>query len=127
MKILVVDDEAVMRNLLKRLLERKGFAVTVVESGKEALGRVQSELFDLVFLDVVMPKPDGLEVLKRLKKLRPEARVVMMTGYSVEEKVSAAVSAGAFDCLYKPFNFMDIEKIITRLEKEKPVGASRNR
>ncbi len=121
MKILVVDDEKVMRDLFTRVLNLKGYQVTTAESGKEAVEKVKEKEFDIAFIafvDVVMPDMDGVETVKAIKNINPNVHVVMMTGFAVEDKIKEAMQAGAMDYLYKPFDIMEIMTVIGKVEKK---------
>jgi two-component system, chemotaxis family, chemotaxis protein CheY len=117
MKVLVADDEAVMRDLFTQVLKVKGHDVVHAEDGKAAAEKDKKEHFDVIFMDIIMPRLDGVEALKEIKKNRPDATVVMMTGFSVEEKLREAMAIGAFDFLYKPFNIVEIIGILDKLRK----------
>ncbi len=99
-RILVVDDEKVIRDLFTRVLRAQDVQVTTVESGEEAVDKIRKEPFDVVFLDMVMPGMDGLETFKVLKQIKPEIAIVMMTGFAVEHKIKEALSLDSFDYLY---------------------------
>ncbi|HEA47257.1 MAG TPA: response regulator [bacterium] len=116
LRILVVDDEAVIRDLLKRILETKGHQVTMVKDGSEALDKIKEEPFDVIFLDIVMPGIGGLKACQTIETINPEIKIVMMTGYGteVEEEIEKALKAGAYECLYKPFT---IQELLDTLEK----------
>lgn len=118
MKILVVDDEQVMRDLFTRVLKLKGYIVTTVESGKEAVERVKEEEFDTTFIDVVMPEMDGVETFKAIKEVNPKVHGVMMTAFAVEDKIKEAMQEGAIDYLYKPFDIAEIMTVIGKVEKK---------
>ena len=118
LKILVVDDEQVMRDLFTRVLKLKGYTVTTVESGKEALKKIKEEEFDIAFVDIVMPEMDGVETFRAMKKANPKVHVVMMTGFAVEDKIKAAMQNGAIDYLYKPFDIVEIMTVIGKVEKK---------
>jgi len=79
-KILVADDEVVIRDLFKRILETKGHQVVTTKDGSEALDKVKEEPFDIIFLDIVMPGIGGLKACQTIEKINPEAKIVMMTG-----------------------------------------------
>lgn len=117
-RILVVDDEDSIRSIFRRFLKMKGFMVDEAKSGAEAIEKVKAETYDLVFLDIIMKKMDGLETFKELIKVKPSICVVMMTGFAVEEKVREAMKLGAFDYLYKPFDLNEIMAAITKVEKK---------
>ncbi|MBA7650593.1 Response regulator receiver protein [subsurface metagenome] len=114
--ILIVDDNASLCQTMSFILGRKGYAVTTARDGLEALARVKKRPFDMVFLDVKMPLMDGVETYKRIKKVRPQAVVVMMTAYAVEDLVQEALQEGAYDIIYKP---LDIEKVLALIERAK--------
>jgi heterodisulfide reductase subunit A len=103
-RILVVDDELIVRDSLKEWLEEDGFQVDTAGSGAEALEKVSREAHHLMLLDIKMPGMDGVEVLKQAKETRPELPVVMMTAYATVETAVEAMKIGALDYLMKPFN-----------------------
>ena len=115
-KILVADDEVVIRNLFKRLLETKGHQVVTAKDGSEALDKIKEEPFDIIFLDIVMPGIGGLKACQTIEKINPEAKIVMMTGYGAEaeEEIEKSLRAGAYECLHKPFT---IKELLDTLEK----------
>jgi response regulator NasT len=108
MKILVAEDEAIIRLDLRDLLERAGFTVCAeAQDGEEAVELARSEQPDLAILDVKMPRLDGIEAAKRIIDERP-IPIVMLTAYSQDELVSRAVEAGVFGYLVKPFREADL-------------------
>ncbi len=112
-KVLVVDDEQIVRDFLLRLLTLKSAIVKIVEDGFRAIEIVRQEKFDIVFLDVKMPQMNGLETFRELKKIDPQAKYVMMTGYAVDELLEQAEQEGAAHSIRKPF---DIDQINSLLE-----------
>jgi len=112
--ILVVDDQFADRETLKGILEDKGYRVATARDGAEAIEMVKSRHYDIIFLDVRLPGMDGVETFERVKKIDPQATVIMMTGYTEEDLVKRAVSEGAYTCIYKPF---DMEKVIGLVEE----------
>jgi len=111
--VLVVDDHGADRETLKIILEEKGYRVATAADGTEAIAMVKSRHYDIIFLDVRLPDMTGFETFERMKKIDPQATVIMMTGYAEEELIQSAVGAGAYAYLYKPF---DMEKVITLVE-----------
>ena len=108
MKILVAEDEAIIRLDLRDLLERAGFTVCAeAQDGEEAVELARREQPDLAILDVKMPRLDGIEAAKRILDERP-IPIVMLTAYSQDELVSRAVEAGVFGYLVKPFREADL-------------------
>ena len=117
-KILVVDDEAVIREGIRRILEKEGYQVEPKSSGRVALERLQEEDFDLVITDLKMPGMGGLELLKAIRILQPNVPVILITGYSTVETAVEAIKNGAFDYLAKPFTPVQItEKAQKALEQ----------
>jgi CheY-like chemotaxis protein len=102
-KVLVIDDEPVAANAVRRTLTRRGFRVDEAFSGREALNRILSEMYDLVLLDMKMPDTNGLELLPTIKKHRPKLPVVMVTGYASIDTAVEAIQRGASDYVAKPF------------------------
>lgn len=111
-KILIVDDEKSMRDVLAIMLTRAGYAVTEAADGEEAIGHIQKDIFDLVITDLRMPKIDGLDVLKAVKDASPGTVVLMMTAYASPESAVEAMKRGAFDYVTKPFQIDEVQLII---------------
>ncbi len=103
-RILVVDDELIVRDSLKEWLEEEGFTVDMAESGPDALGRLAEKPYHLMLLDIKMPGMDGVEVLQKAKADFPDLTVVMMTAYATVETAVEAMKIGALDYLVKPFD-----------------------
>ncbi|MGH3071013.1 MAG: response regulator [Gaiellaceae bacterium] len=104
-RILVVDDERVVRELTVEILRRSGYRPEGVPSARHALELLDEEPFDLVVSDVVMPEMTGVELLYELRARRHDLPVVLMTGGSQEpERTSNAINVGATTLLYKPFS-----------------------
>jgi two-component system nitrogen regulation response regulator NtrX len=112
--ILIVDDERAIQSSLRGVLEDEGYRVATVGSGAEALGRVTEELPDLIFLDIWMPGVDGLDTLAELKRLRPEATVVMISGHGTIETAVKATRLGAYDFIEKPLSLEKTLLTVTR-------------
>jgi len=116
--VLVVDDEAVIREGLRRILEMDGFSVETSSSGTLALERLQEKDFDLVISDLKMPGMSGMDVLKTIKVLQPEVPVIIITGYSTVDTAVEAMKNGAFDYIAKPFTPEQInEKVQKALDQ----------
>lgn len=112
--ILVVDDERLIRWSLEQQLQREGYAVHSVETGAEALQRMQADPPDLVLLDVRLPDADGVELLGRLRAADPECLVVMMTAHGGVDSAVRAMKLGAHDYVSKPF---DVEELKLTIRK----------
>jgi len=111
-KVLIVDDERSMRDVLSIMLKRAGYAVTVAEDGEEAVAQIGKEIFDLVITDLKMPKGSGLEVLKAVKAAAPETVVLMITAFASADSAVEAMKQGAYDYLTKPFQIDEVQLII---------------
>ena len=117
--ILVVDDEAIIREGLRRILENEAFEVETFGAGRPAIERMQDEDFSLVITDLKMPGMSGLEVLKSIKILQPEVPVIIITGYSTVDTAVETMKSGAVDYLAKPFTPEQIiEKVNKALEQK---------
>jgi len=93
-KVLIVDDDEGVRQVLGQSLTEAGYRISSVESGEKAAAVVREETFDLVILDMVLPRVDGMEILKEITALRPEMPVVMITGYASVETAIKAMKMG---------------------------------
>ena len=103
-KVLVVDDDAVVRKSFDRVLSGKGYAVITAESGEEALRRLNEENYDIVYSDIRMPGMSGLEVAENIKARRPWTPVVIITGYGTDTAEARAKAAGVASFLHKPLS-----------------------
>lgn len=112
LKILVVDDKKVIGDLFDFTLGYSGHVITVVHSAAEALEAIKIQDFDIAFVDIVMPEKDGVQLLEDIRKMASKLPVVMMSGYSVEDKKNRAKELGAVTCLKKPFEIDDVKKVI---------------
>jgi two-component system, NtrC family, response regulator HydG len=118
-KVLVVDDEKVVRDFLIQLLATDTVGVEPAENGFQAIEMAKKDDFDLVFMDVRMPGMGGLETFRELKKINPGTEYVMMTGYAVDDILQAAKKEGAAYALKKPFDINQIKKIFEDCIKDK--------
>ena len=120
-RVLIVDDALLIREMLRDILTEAGFAVAgEAANGVEAVERFRELEPDLVTLDIVMPRMSGLEALRELISLRPDACVVMCSALGQEPLVEEALAAGARDFIVKPFSESDVVTAIRRAVREKP-------
>ena len=110
--ILIVEDEAIMRESLRDWLTDSGYQVETAEEGKEALKTIAEQDFGIVILDLKLPGRDGVEVLKEARAKRPQLKGVIITAYPSIQTAVEAMKEGAVDYLTKPFDLNDLEKII---------------
>ena len=111
-RILVVDDDRGVREVLEIMLAREGYAVACAESGKEALALFRQKAFDLVLTDLKMPKMDGINLLKEIKGLSPDTMVILITAHASSTTAIAAMQEGAFDYIEKDFDVEDLKSTI---------------
>ncbi|MFC2142108.1 response regulator [Acidobacteriota bacterium] len=102
-KILAVDDEAIVLDSFRKILVLGGYSIETVEKGQEALGLIQKNDYDFVFVDLKMPEMNGIEVTKAVKHLRPDIDVIVITGYASVESAVETMKYGAMDYVQKPF------------------------
>jgi two-component system NtrC family response regulator len=125
-RILVVDDEPAQRELVAGFLRKQGYDVALAGDGKEALARFTAEPFDLVLTDQRMPGLSGLELLAALRRVTPEAAVIVMTAYGTIETAVAAIKAGAADYLPKPLNLDELlHRVRAARERERLLAENR--
>jgi len=119
--ILLIDDEEVIRELGKEILEKNGYKVLLAKDGEEGISVYQAnkDQIDLVILDMIMPKKAGTEVFKALKSINPNVRVLLATGYSLNEQAQEILRNGALDFIQKPYQINDLLKIIRKVLDKK--------
>jgi len=119
-RVLVVDDEETVRNLLQRILEGAGYQVTTAANGKEALYKVSLEEAQVVLLDIKMPGMSGMEVLSKLSADSPDTCAIMVTSVVDTETAVEAMKLGAYDYILKPFDRDDVlQKVLGAIESWK--------
>jgi DNA-binding NtrC family response regulator len=118
-RVLIVEDEAAVSHMLCRVLDAEGYAADTVETGELALERLQRELYDLVLLDLHLPKMGGMEVLSAAPALQTDAQFIMMTSFGTVDTAVEAMKRGAFDYLNKPFRTEELLLILERATRER--------
>ncbi len=116
-KVLIVDDELLVRNFLAETLKRKGLDVSTAENGQKAINMLKETTFDLVVTDMKMPDITGIDVLRKVKELSPGTLVVVITAFGSIENAVEAMRAGAFNYLIKPFSPDTIEAILEKAKE----------
>lgn len=119
-RILIVDDEKGMREMLSIMLNKDGHQTVMADGGQKAIKLVNQDIFDLVITDVRMPKVGGVEVLKAVKEVSPDTVVIMITAFATAETAVEAMKEGAYDYIMKPFNVDEIRHVVRNaLEKRR--------
>ncbi len=109
-KLMIVDDNEGVRHLVSRWLERAGFSVSQAKDGAEALDLIKKDPPDIILADIRMPKINGLELARMVKREFPDTKVVLMTAYSSPQTIAQAKREGVDDYLEKPFTQDQVEK-----------------
>jgi len=124
--ILVVDDELTNRDLLERMLVRQGYSVSLASGGKQAQELIRLNAYDLVLLDIMMPKVDGIAVLKAMRKLfsMTELPIIMATALDENDQVANALGFGANDYITKPF---DKKILLARVKTQTALAQAYNK
>ena len=113
-KVLIVDDEKDLAYVLNDILKLEGHQATSVLDGYKAIEKIKKTHYDLVLMDIRLPGINGVETFIQIKVIDPEIKVVMMTGFSVEDLIEKALKEGAIAYLHKPF---DVQKVIELIQK----------
>ncbi len=117
-KLLVVDDELFVRELLEEYFSKMDFDVVVAGSGPDALKAVAENSFNVALIDLKMSDMDGIETLKKIQQLDGNLILILMTGYPTVESSVEAMRSGAFDYVVKPFRLNELKDIVLRAVKE---------
>ena len=112
--ILVVDDEKSLRRILEVQLEQRGYTVTTAENGTDALGRLQTTHFGLIISDLRMPGLSGLDLLKEIRHVSPQSKVIILTAFGTVETAVEAMQSGAYHYVTKPVNFNELALVVER-------------
>jgi two-component system, NtrC family, response regulator HydG len=119
MRVFIIDDDRDHAESIADVLTMRGYEAELAFSGEAGLARFREADFDIVFLDVKLPGMNGVETFFEFRKLRPDVKVMLMTGYSLEQLIAQAVERGALGVLRKPFEIKDLLEV---LEQVKPRG-----
>ncbi|MGH7264493.1 MAG: response regulator [Candidatus Rokuibacteriota bacterium] len=114
--LLVVDDQPPVAGILASALEGEGHVVRTAESGEEALRLMEQALPDAVFLDIVMPGMDGIELLRRIRRLYGELPVVVLSGWATDEQLRIAVELSVADIVHKPDVLKNLPEALAQIE-----------
>ena len=120
-RILIVDDEPLTRRSLYEILKKRGYTVSCVDSGQEAITHLSKEKPDVVITDLKMPGIDGIELLKRVREIDSDIAVVLITAYGSIDSAVEAMKEGAFDYITKPILDNEINIVIERIFEQKSI------
>ena len=120
MKILVVDDDPIVLESCKRVLAAEGFEVTLVSNADDALDVAAKQDFDLLVVDVKMPKRDGMYLMEKIGRQRPEIPMIVMSGYPTSETIAGGIKMGAAKFIPKPFTPDELLESVHEVLKLKP-------
>lgn len=121
--VLVVDDERDICEMFIKILYEEGYLTDMANSGREAIKKVLDGRLDFVLLDIMMPEMSGIETLRRIKAIRPELPVVMITAYATLKTAQEAMRLGAYDYITKPFNLECVKEVIKQGLEEQYTNA----
>lgn len=122
-RILIADDELIVRESLQNWFQEEGYSVDVAESGKEALEKLTQSQWDIFLLDIKMPGMDGLELQRKIKEIHPNATIIIMTAYASVETAVEAMKQGAYDYIVKPFDPDDLEHLVRNAAERRQLVA----
>ncbi len=122
-RILVVDDEEMIRETAGAFMEKLGYDCEAVEDAERALGLLSEQSFDLVISDISMPGMDGIQLMKEVRASHPDLAFMIMTGYTVDYSYAEIIAAGASDYVHKPFDLKELKAKIERIDREKGILA----
>ena len=122
-RVLVVDDEQSLRKVLAATLQREGYEVQVAADGEEALAALERDGADVVVTDLVMPKMDGLSLLRKVVVSHPDVPVIVVTAHGKIDSAVEAMKAGAFDFVSKPFEHSELKAIIAKAARQSDLNA----
>src|SRR6476646_1107002 len=115
LNLLIVDDERAMREACREAATALGYRTTAAESAEHALRIIDAHNIDVLLLDLKLPGAGGLDVLRQLRKARPDIEVVVVTGHGTVESAVQAMKAGAYDYMTKPFSLEELKLLLARV------------
>ncbi len=121
-KLLLIEDEAGVQDYFKAVISRMGHDLMTADDGPSGVELIQSEAADVIMTDLNMPgEPSGMELVRRIRELKPETPVIVVSGYPTKERLEECKELGIEDFLTKPFEMTFFSSVITRLLEEKGV------
>src|SRR5438105_9669547 len=122
-RVLVVDDEQSLRKVLAATLQREGYEVTVCVDGEEAISSLDRDGADVVVTDLVMPRMDGLTLLRKVVARHPDVPVIVITAHGKIDSAVEAMKTGAFDFVTKRFEHAELKAIIAKADRQSGLNA----
>ncbi len=116
LKILVVDDEHNILDVIQTFLENEGYRVMTADSVAEAMSRLEESMPQIVLLDIRMPDVDGIQCLRKIKEMYERVEVVMMSGFATTSMARKSLQIGAFDYITKPLEFDHLKEVIEQIK-----------
>lgn len=116
-KVMVIDDEEIIRDLLKDILDMLGYDVLIADSPYEAIDlfKKEYETVDVVLLDMIMPQMNGRQLFKELKVIKPSVKGILLSGYSLEGEVEKSLYEGIIDFLQKPVSIKELSAVLEKV------------
>ena len=119
-RVLIVDDEPNMRNMLMAILNHHGYKTAAASNGAEAVEVAKKESFHLVISDITMPKMDGFQLLEALQDMTPDTKVILFSGVCTEDRAQLAKEKGAAEFIHKPFELAELTATVERILNVSP-------
>jgi len=119
-KILAIDSEEIILKSIRKAFdsdEKSEYIITTCDTAMEGLKLIRNDIYDLVLLDLAMPGINGIEILKRIKKLNQDIPIIILSGYSSKSSYSNVISSGAKNVLLKPFTTTELKSIVSGIFK----------
>ncbi len=110
-KILIIDDEPLIREGLAKAVRDKEVEVKTVNAGSDALSEISSCFFDLCFLDIRLPDANGLDIMKKIKEISPDTKIIIMTACDIYNEIKDSLAKSAYTYVEKPFDLMHVKEI----------------
>jgi len=126
MKVLIVDDNRLVCWGLGRTLSKKNIVHHAVEDGKNALSEVRGTFYDLVFLDIHLPDANGLDLMREIRRISPDTKVVIISSDGSENNVRRALAAGALRFMEKPYDNSEVMEVLEAARQREPAPPSPN-
>ena len=117
-RVLIVDDDVGILETLSDILEAEGYEVATAESGSKAIEQSKETPFDVALIDIVMPVMNGVQIFREIKKINPQIRAILMTGYAVNDLANEAFAEGAWKVLYKPLDLKQLMELLRTAKKD---------